>query len=126
MSEKEELVSNLLEVFGTIPPLTREVLSMLTHPDVIEQTKLYISEHDVAGRCTKYESPWSCAKEAEALYENIKFGWLGAGNGVGYSEWWCEPCRRKVVGDIGPRPDDERINLEALALFRSKAGDDDA
>lgn len=97
MKEKEELIDEMQAAFPRIPQSTREVLSMIVDPKVIEHTKRYIESMDANSKCLMYEAPWSCAKEAEARYENIRYGWLAAGNGVGYSEWWCENCRRKII-----------------------------
>ena len=99
MNEKEELVEQVQEVLGYLPVGTRLVISALVRPDVIEATKRYIKEMDEASKCTHHKAPWNCAKEAEAMYENIKFGWLGApsGSGVGFADWWCENCRRRVM-----------------------------
>lgn len=97
MDEKEELIEAIQAVFGVIPPNAREVLKVIGHPDVIEATKRYIHAIDTASRCQNYEPPWSCGKEAEARYENIKYGWLGGTAGVGLGDWWCEPCRKRVM-----------------------------
>lgn len=94
----EEILERIVEVTGTTMPGVKGILRLLAHPDVIEHTKRYFDIADVASRCQKYQDPWNCAREAEAQYENIKYGWLGAANGVGYSEWWCENCRKKVMG----------------------------
>ncbi len=95
--EKEELIERIEEAIGYLPDNTRLILKALSHPNVINAAKHYINVNDEAGRCLKYQYPWSCAKEAEAMYENIKFGWLGGVNGVGYDDNWCEPCRKKVM-----------------------------
>lgn len=95
MEEKLDLITKLQEIYGRIPVGTTEILNMIAHPQVIEFTKRYISAKDFSSRCTNYQAPWSCIREAEAKYENIKYGWLGAG--AGYSEWWCENCRKKVT-----------------------------
>jgi hypothetical protein len=96
--EKEELIDQIQSVMGYSPIRLRELLNVLTQPGVIEFTKRYVSAMDTASQCQKYKAPWSCAKEAEAHYKNIKYGWLGApGSGVGFNESWCEPCRRKVL-----------------------------
>lgn len=94
---KDALVHGVTELLGRDIPNLRWALRVLSHPDVIEYTKRYFDAMDVNSRCTKYEPPWSCAKEAEAKYENIKYGWLGAGSGVGFSEWWCDNCKKKVM-----------------------------
>lgn len=99
MKEKEDLIEVLQNIFGHIPQETRLVLKMLGHPNVIGHTKSYINKIDTSSRCTNYEPPWSCAREAEAKYENIKYGWLGAGAGVGFEDWWCDNCRKRVMDD---------------------------
>lgn len=96
MDEKEELISQLEEVLGGVPHNTRLILNGLSHPGVIEFTKRYIKSRDVANLCQKFEAPWDCAKEAEARFENIKYGWLGAGNSIEF-DWWCTPCRNRVM-----------------------------
>lgn len=95
MDEKEELISTIQELVGYLPLNTRDVLNILVHPEIIDVTKSFVKAMDKAGRCQKYIAPWSCAKEAEARYENIKYGWLAAGD-LQY-EWWCEPCRKRIT-----------------------------
>jgi hypothetical protein len=95
--EKEALIERMQEIIGYVPVGTRDLLNVLIHPDLIEFTKAYVKSRDEASRCQKYKEPWSCAKEAEARYENIKYGWLGSGSGVGYAEWWCENCKKRVM-----------------------------
>lgn len=98
--EKEELIAKLQEHHGCVPISTRYLLDVLTRPDLIEYTKRYIRAMDKESECQNYQAPWNCARQAEAYYENIKYGWLGAGanaNGIGLAEWWCENCRRKVM-----------------------------
>ena len=98
MDEKEELIDNIQAVNGgRLPSNVRNVLSIIVHPDVIESTKDYIRVHDVNTRCLNYEYPWSCIREAEAKYKNIKYGWLAGSSGIGYDESWCENCRKKVM-----------------------------
>ena len=96
--EKDELLDKLCEVTGFEPIGARRFLDLLVQPDLIEYTKRFVVSRDEASRCQHYRAPWSCIKEADARYENIKFGWLGAGPG-NYSEWWCNNCRRKVTED---------------------------
>lgn len=97
MNEKDELIDSLMETLGYLPIGARALLEALTRPEVIEYTKRYIHVMDKASLCQNYKPPWNCAKEAEARYENIKFGWLGGSNGVSYSDWWCEPCRKRAM-----------------------------
>jgi hypothetical protein len=96
--EKDELLEQLREVTGFEPIGARRFLDLLAQPDLIEYTKRFIHSRDEASRCTNYKAPWSCIKESDARYENIKYGWLGGVNtGAGISEWWCENCRKKVM-----------------------------
>ena len=95
--DKEELVEHMQDIVGQVPENVRLVIKLLSHPDLIKFTKRYFNSIDKAGRCRNYEPPWSCAREAEAKYENLKFGWLGGLDGVGYSDHWCEPCRSRVM-----------------------------
>lgn len=95
---RDDLIDNVVTIVGYEPPGLRVLLRTLSHPEVVNEAKLYFETMDIANRCSKYEPPWSCAREAEAQYENIQYGWLGAVNGIGYDESWCEPCRRKVLG----------------------------
>lgn len=101
MDEKEELISGIESILGLTPANTRLILNVLAHPELIEHTKRYIRSKDYASRCTKYETPWDCIKEAEAKFENIKFGWLGSGNSsVELSlDWLCEACHRRITED---------------------------
>lgn len=96
MKEREELIDEMQSIFPRIPLNVREVLNMLTDPKVIEHTKRFIEAMDVNSKCLNYQAPWSCILEAEARYQNIKYGWLGGG-GTAYSEWWCDNCRKKVM-----------------------------
>jgi hypothetical protein len=96
---KEELLDHIQMVTGGLPSNARYILKVLAHPDLIEHTRRYFSEMDDEARCQNYEAPWSCAREAEALYKNIKYGWLGGASGIGFDESWCEPCRRKVLDE---------------------------
>lgn len=97
MKEKDELVAKIKETLGVLPGNTLYLLNVLVHEDLIEYTKDYIRTKDVASRCTEFKEPWSCAKEAEAMYENIKFGWLGGAQNMGVSEWWCDNCRKRAA-----------------------------
>lgn len=101
MNEKEELIAKLQEAIGFVPANTSYILHVLSRPDVIDATKHYIKAVDKASMCQKYPAPWNCAKEAEARYENIKYGWLGAPSesGLGFADWWCDACRKKVMED---------------------------
>lgn len=85
------------EITGRSIPEATRFLHLLSHPEVIELLKLWITTVDEKGRCLKYEAPWNCAKEAEAYYENVQYGWLGGASGVGYNEHWCENCRKKIM-----------------------------
>lgn len=96
--DKEILLGKVQQILGREEPGIRKVLRLLAHPDVIGYTKKYFDAMDVNSMCTKYESPWSCAREAEARYENIHFGFLGAGSGIGFDDSWCDNCKKKVLG----------------------------
>lgn len=96
-SEKEDLIEQMTRIVGHVPIGTRDLLNVLIHPDLIEYTKKYINAQDEGGRCLFYEYPWSCAKEAEANYKNIKYGWLGGASGIGFDETWCDNCRKKIM-----------------------------
>lgn len=99
MKEKEDLIDRVDIIVGAPPPGLRYILTILAHPDVIEYTKRYIAAMDVASHCTNYTYPWSCIREAEARYKNIKYGWLGGAGGIGLDESWCENCRKKVLDE---------------------------
>lgn len=100
LQDKEDLIDRIRELAGIEPLGIRPMLRVLAHPEMISQTISYFQSLDVTTKCLNYEAPWSCAKEAEARYENIKYGWLGGTNGVGFDESWCENCRKKVLGDV--------------------------
>jgi hypothetical protein len=119
--DKERLLEVLGKVCGVIPENPRLILRALTHPDVIEYTKAYVDSMDEAGRCTRYEAPWNCAREADSLYLNIKYGWQAA-PGQGYSDSWCENCRKKAMGDIAvePRRDDDAEIKAALQILEGQ------
>ena len=97
LEEKEEVIAKVKEALGYEPTNLLGILKALSHPQVIQDTLRYLNLVDVENRCQKYEAPWNCAREAEAKYENIKYGWLGAGYGIGFAEWWCDPCKSKVL-----------------------------
>lgn len=99
IEQKEELIDGVTSLLGYQPPGVRVLLRVLAHPSLVHLTRQYFSAQDVSLKCLTYESPWSCSKEAEAKYENIKYGWLGGANGVGFDESWCDNCRKKVMGD---------------------------
>lgn len=95
---KEELIRKITEIVGVEPPGLRVLLRTLGHPDLVGDVLRYLQPLDEALRCQMYATPWNCAREAEARYQNIKYGWLGGAGGIGYDETWCEPCRKKVLG----------------------------
>lgn len=97
IEQKEDLIDRMKEIVGYEPPDVRPLIRLLAHPDMIEYTTAYFNSFDKESMCLNYEAPWNCAREAEALYENIKFGWLGGAGGIGYSDAWCEPCRKRVM-----------------------------
>lgn len=99
LKQRENLISSVKELVGYEPAGLRVLLRVLSHPDVVQDVSKYFSGLDTSLTCLKYEAPWSCAKEAEASYQNIKYGWLGGANGIGFDESWCPSCRQKVLGD---------------------------
>ena len=96
---KEELVDLIASVVGHEPPGVRVLLRAMSHPDVVTEMRRYLELIDENTRCLTYEPPWSCAREAEARYENIQYGWLGGAGGIGFDSNWCENCRKKVLGN---------------------------
>lgn len=96
---KINLVEQITEIVGYEPPGLKSLLRVMSHPDVVSKAVAYLSLMDESTRCLNYEPPWNCARESEARYENIKYGWLGGTTAMGLSDWWCEPCRKKAMGD---------------------------
>lgn len=96
--DKETLIERVKELVGYEPPGIRVLLRVLAHPVLVQHTRRYFDALDGSMKCLFYEPPWSCAKEAEARYENIKYGWLGGVNGS-LVDTWCDNCKRKVLGD---------------------------
>jgi hypothetical protein len=99
LNDKEDLIELMQTVVGRDIPGVREVIKLLSHPAVIEETNRYFSVLNPATMCLNYQAPWNCAREGDARYENMQFGWVGGANGIGYSEWWCENCRKKAMGE---------------------------
>lgn len=100
LEEKEDFIDEVKAVHGCEPQGLRQILGLLSHPDMIGNTvQFFEAIEGLAGKnsCKHYEFPWDCAREAEAKYETIKYGWVGAGVGVGFDESWCEPCRKRVL-----------------------------
>lgn len=95
---REDLVDKVISLVGHEPPGIRVLLRTLSHPDIVKDARLYFDSMDASSRCTKYEPPWNCAREAEARYQNIKYGWTGGAGGIGFDESWCDNCRDKVMG----------------------------
>lgn len=96
---REDLIDELASVRGVEPSNIRRILAMLGHPDMIKHTIKYFRDLDGAQECENYEGPWNCAREAEAHYENIQYGWTGGAGGIGFDESWCQPCRDRVMGN---------------------------
>lgn len=119
MDLKEDLLDRIATIVGFEPPGARHLLRVLAHPDVIDLTKEYFESMDKNSMCLTYEYPWNCAREAEARYENIQFGWLGGGSGVGYSEWWCDNCRKKIIGAMPKLDDPEEVRAALDILEKS-------
>lgn len=97
-SGKEDLIDGIKELVGQEPIGLRVLLRVLSHPDIVAEVARYFAGLDVTQRCLNYEPPWNCAKEAEARYENVKYGWLGGAGGIGFDESWCDNCRKRVMG----------------------------
>lgn len=96
MDEKLDLITTIQEVLGRTPQGTVELLNVLVRPEVIEVTKRYVAAYH---RCERFKAPLNCARNAEHEYENLKYGWLGGVSTIGYDESWCEPCRKRAMGD---------------------------
>ena len=96
-NEKEDFIEEVKAVLGVEPPAIRQLLVALSHPALLEHTIKYFRSLDSTHDCKIYSPPWSCALEAEAKYENLKFGWLGSP--VGFDDHWCEPCRVRLLGE---------------------------
>ena len=97
MDEKEELISAIEDTFGVVPDQARLILGMLAHPRVIDEAKRYLRARDLGSQCTKYKHPWSCIREAEAKFENVKYGWLGAGSAEIELDWCCANCMKRIT-----------------------------
>lgn len=94
---REDLIDAITSTRGVEPPGVRQTLDALIHPDVIEEAIKYLQGLNVKQTCLLYDQPWNCAREAEAKYMNIRFGWTGGAGGIGFDESWCEPCRERVL-----------------------------
>lgn len=124
--DKEDLVDHIQGILGHLPPDTRLILRALAHPAIIEYTQAYFGQLDNKTRCLRYAEPWSCVKEAEARYENVKYGWGGAPGTHGTHELWCENCRPREsvegrVEAIAEALRDERLSEEEIALLNAEA-----
>lgn len=93
---RNQLLEKVSEVVGYEPPGFRQVLRVLTHPEVAPFSAKYIGALDKSSACTIYEPPWNCAKESEAKYENLKYGWIAGDN---YTDHWCDNCEKRVMGE---------------------------
>lgn len=94
--EKEDLIDRAKSIAGTEPVGIRQLLALLAHPDMIEHTIKFFVAQDEKHRCLVYSYPWSCIREADARYTNLKFGFLGAGPGT-VDPGWCENCQNKIL-----------------------------
>jgi len=97
---REDLIDEVRMTRGIEPPGIRLVLEALAHPELIAETIKYFQGLDKSQMCLLYDAPWNCAREAEAKYENIKYGWTGGAGGIGFDESWCEPCRDRVLNNL--------------------------
>lgn len=95
--EKEDLIDAIKEIRPIEPANIRLILDLLAHPDVIQHTIRYFQELDTAQKCLNYEHPWNCAREAEARYQTIQYGWISGAGALGYDDSWCEPCRDRLL-----------------------------
>jgi hypothetical protein len=96
---REDLIDELSGIKGTEPAGIRRLLGDLADPAIIEHTIRYFQGLNNARQCLNFEHPWNCAREAEAKYKNIQFGWSGGAGGIGLDESWCEPCRDRVLNN---------------------------
>lgn len=125
--EKEDLVDHIQGVLGYLPENTRHILRILAHPQVIEYTQEYFGKLDNKTRCLRYDPPWSCVRESEARYENIKHGWTGApGPDGGTQDLWCPNCRtddsmESRAEAIAEALRDESLSEEETARLNSEA-----
>lgn len=98
---REELLDKMIEATGRNLSEYRAVLKLLAHPDIIKSSLAYLQAMDFGSRCRRYEAPWSCIRDAEASYENLREGGLAGASSFlnhGMDSWWCENCRQKVMG----------------------------
>lgn len=125
--EKEDLVDHIQGILGHLPENTRYILKVLAHPQIIEYTQEYFGKLDNKTRCLRYDPPWSCVREAEARYENVKYGWTAApGTDGGTQDLWCANCRtgesvESRAEAIAEALRDERLSEEETALLNAEA-----
>lgn len=119
----DELIEAVTEFTGSEPVGLRRYLRLLSHPDVITKTKAYFDSVDFAHMCTKYQAPWNCAREAEATYQNIKYGWTGGAGGIGVNDDWCENCRAKVFGPAHGFIDPDELRESIGYLVKGESHD---
>lgn len=96
---KEDLVDNIVKIYGREPRDIRLVLTLLSHDDLIDEVVDYLQGAKIVEHvCVVYpEGGWSCSQEYEAKLETIWSGrYLGAeASSEAFYELWCEPCRRQ-------------------------------
>lgn len=97
---REDLIDEVRAHRGVEPGGIRHILDLLAHPDIIQETIKYFQGLDKSQQCLLYDAPWNCAREAEAKYENIRYGWTGGAGGIGFDASWCDPCRDKVLNNL--------------------------
>jgi len=95
--QKEDMVELATSILGHEPVGLRATLKLLSHPGMVESTRRYF-ESLVSTDCLHYEAPWNCARESEAKFENLQYGWMGGIYGDEPLSSWCEPCLSKVMG----------------------------
>lgn len=106
MEEKETLIKAFKGVSGRYPANLLEILNVLVHPSVVQYAKAYIQVNDHTPVCQKYQYPWNCIKETEAIDQTVNNGWGGNMDDLMIN--WCVKCRARLFGDEtgGPVPID--------------------
>ena len=105
MEEKEDLIDEIKATIGREPQGLRQILGLLSHPDVLETALIFLKGLDRKHACLIYPSPWNCARESEAKYETVKWGWGVVGyNDAEVHDSWCVPCQHRR--DAGTLDDD--------------------
>lgn len=117
LNEKEDLIDEVKQIVGVEPPGFRQALAILAHPEIIQYSLAYFKSHDKDHVCTRFESPWDCARESESNYKSIIYGWIASPSTRVIPGDWCQPCRRKALGE---EPSDEPLYSEGQRLDLSE------